>query len=792
MAQQPVDEPQASAAELREQIRGKWQIPLLILGVGCFVVAVLLLVYPSEPKINGETLLRQARVAFLAEDFGSTIRFCEKFRTNHPRHTSAGVVHELHGDASYQLSLAELDNELDFLAKAQISYRDALEFRPQDIPSPQILFKLGQVHERLGEFLEAASYYGRALENKLEGRLSIRRARIRALRAVQPKPLLDDALAEVAEIHKELGDGVADQQRQEIALIESDLLNAKGEYAKAEAILRSAGGRKIPKKFLLALAETQRLAGRHTDAIDTLNEALARKPADEQLDVQAFFMQGRVHYDMKHFEHALTWYGRTSNEYPATGEALAARLGIAETYLALGESLRASEVYASIAPELRKLRSGQNPWIDLNHARRILQDQRKIALLQGRLEDALKFVMLEESILRSPDEEVLEHKAQILSRVATLAAAKAVDPKLGDGARKQERLQAERAWQEAGDLYLRLAEEYHGQTRKEYPTDNWLAAKCFILAGAHERSAEVLERFTREQPRDSRVPEALLELARQYEVLGKWDEAIKALQTLRARSGSSLAGFEGLYRLGNSFTRKGPEFYDQAEEAFRSLTEDSNKIEPESLWYRNSLMQLGRLMFRRKDYDRAIITLNEYLQRYPNSPDTKSASYLVASSVRKQGLRALEKSAKTIRPVDRDAFVEIHRQKLQSAADQFKLLVPIYEQMPQDEMTSLGRQEYQDILFALADSLYELDRFEEAVKIYNVIVYQFQMDPCAMAAYVKLATAYQKMGHWDKAKAVFERAHWTLEKIPEGAFASRLGEPSKPYWENWIQVMQRD
>ena len=288
------------------------------------------------------------------------------------------------------------------------------------------------------------------------------------------------------------------------------------------------------------------------------------------------------------------------------------------------------------------------------------------------------------------------------------------------------------------------------------------------------------------------MPEALLELGRQWEVMGQWDKAIKTLQDLVMRAGNSLAGFEGHYRLGNAFTRKGPDFYDQAEEAYRKLTENSAKIEPESIWYRNSLMQLGRLLFRREDYDRAIMTLSEYIQRYPGTTDARSAACLLALSVRSQGLAALAKSARAVRSVDKEAFTEIHRQKLSSAVGQFERLKKIYEQMPQDRMTALGEQEYRDILFGLADSLYELDRFEEAVKIYNVIVYRFQLDPSAMAAYVKLVTIYESMGHKDKSKAVFERAGWTLEKIPESKFAARLGEPSKQYWENWIRTMQRD
>lgn len=807
MAQQPPTDQPVTAAQLRSQLADRWQIPLLLLGMVVFVPSVLFLaIRLGQEKVDPNVLLQRARDAGQAGNFAACDTLCDEFLKQFsadPSVAEAAIAEalELRGDANFAMAALHPDKEMDLLDKARRSFNDAAEHRPSGAPSPRLLLKMGRTYAALGDFEKAIVHYDRALENEIENRLEIHRDKIHALRSMEPEPLLDEALAEVAQIHKELGEQATDDQRRDVALIEADLLNAKGRYGEAEAILRKVAGQNMPKVFLLALADTQRLAGRHTDAIDTLFELLDRVPADEAqrsaeetIDAQAFQMQGRISFDMKNYERALHWFQRTATEYPGTETALAAKLGTAQTYLVLDESALAAEVYAEITPELRQMRPGQNRWIDLEASRAALRVQSDNARKTGRIDDALKFVMLEESLLRDPDEDVLLRKAGILAERAggLAAAAEALDAPPGAAEREGLRRQAERDWNEAGHLYLRVAEEFHGQTQKEYPNDLWEAGRCFILAGSHDRAVEALDRFVREQPTDTRVPQAQLEIARQYEVLGRLDEAVRVLQELRVASGDTLAGFEGLHRLGNIFVQMGPDFYDQAEEAYRGLVEDSTKVEPESLWYRSSLLQLGRLLHRRGDYDRAILALNEYMQRYPADPDAVSAACLIASSVRRQGLKALEKSQSAVRQADKDALLEIYRQKTGSAADQYRQLAKDYESLAPEAMTPLRQQEYCTVLFEQAECLIELGRLDEATALYNVVVYRFQMDPCVMAAYVRLAAAHEKAGHKDKARAVYERARWTLEKIPEEAFAMRIGEPSKQYWAHWIQTMQQN
>jgi tetratricopeptide (TPR) repeat protein len=816
---------QDAAPELpvRERLKGRWQIPLLALGLLSLVAAVAVLVArPRQERLSPQLLRERAEAALEAKDYRAADAAAARFLQDFPKDEAAGRMFEICGDANFEGAKLVEDGSGDYLKKAEKAYEAANAVRPGGVASPTILLKWGRTQQRLGDTKMALKCYDEALASAPEAAaaIEIHLEKVKSLRGQTPKADLKGALGEVAAtwksaatLEKERPGTEAAKAREDVALVEADILNELGRYDEAEGKLRAeikgAGGGRTSKQFLLALADTQRLAGRQTVALDTLDGLREVRtevggPGTTDIDAQAFLMRGRVFYELTNYEQALVWFERTVKEYPGTDEALAARLGQAETLVAQGEVARAAESYEAYlsaarraAEQDRKLRPGHvNGFIRLEAARRVLRVASEESVLRRQYETALDFVMIEESMLRTADRDVLGRKAALLCQVAQVAAAAATAPETSEASRTAERLKAERDWNEASAVYVRMAETFDARTQHEYPDDIWQATRCTLLAGAHEKAVELLARFAREQPRDWRVTQARLDLGLQDEVLGNWDEAVETFRKVAEQENKTPASYEAMYHLGQALERKGPDFYAQAETPFRDLIENSPGVDPAALWYQNSLLELGRLEFRRgqsepKMYEAVILRMNEYLQRYPKSPERLSAGYLAAAATRQLGLRALARSDAATRPAEKDAYREIYRQRLESAARQFERLAPQYEQAAGREMTPLADKEYRDVLFGLADSQFELGQFEEAVRTYNLIVHRFQTSPCAMSAYVQLAAAYEGLKRKDQASAVFERAKWTLEKIPDVDFAKEMGEPSKAYWQNWIKSMEQ-
>jgi len=814
MAQEPAMEQGSSEAAAADaapgpRLVGTWQIPLLMLSVVCFVAALLFAVLkPPSDDVGPEALARLAEAALASGDYVKADALCEQFLTEFPREVQAGRIQEIQGDANFALGAATFKQPQDFFKKAAQAYGGANSLTAGGLPSPSLLTKLGDTYRRLSStdtsrrlswIDEAVGWYDKALQSAPADPFLVHLAKIEALRDSRQDAYLKAALQQIELVRQTMPDLPADRQTT-LALHEAGILNAQGNHVAAERRLRDlldhSPDQISSARFLIELADTQRRAGHYTQALDTLqkviNEPSPRSPDTEHLRGQAFLLTARTFSEMANLDKALHWFQRTANEYPEAEESLAARLGIAETYLQLGELGSASKAYASVAEEIRKLPPGGNRWINIEAAKLVLANQSERSEKLGHYRDALQFVMLEESILANPDRNVRLNRARILLKLAQDAGQEA--EKLVDQpeAWKAKRLEAERAWREAGDDFLYVAEQFDGTTQKEYPDDLYQAAQCFVAAGAYGRAAEVHNRFLKEVPSDSRVPQARLELARQYEALRQWDRAIETLQTLTSANRNTLAAFEGTYLLGKIYFNQGPEFYPKAETEFRSLVE-SAQVDPKNRWYRQSLLELGRLLFRRRDYDQAIMRLSEYVLRYPDGPDTLSAKYLLASSVRHQGLAALARSREEVRPHEKEALRKIHDEKLRSAVEEYRRLIAQYEQMtepPSGSLDELRRQEYHNAMFELADSLYELGLTEEARQAYNTIVYRFESMPAVMQAYVRLMAIYQGLGQKDQLLAVLERARWTLEKIPAERFAEQTGGPSKAYWQDLLQKIR--
>lgn len=791
-----------SPGEMRARLGHLWQIPLLLAAMVCFAASVALLftsVVAREEKLTPEIVQALAEDALDAGRLAEADQHCETFLTYWPSDEAAARIYEIQGDANYRTARVTFEGELQYLKKAAEAYRNANDRRPDGLPSPTVLLKLGKVHRRFEkpeETRAAIDCYNTALQSAPADPLPIYQAKVEALRSLGGDENQQAALEVIRTARQSIQD-LRPGELVDLALEEADILSTLGRHDEAERLLTGLYQEETDvghsMRFLIQMALTQWNAGNHVQALDTLLSVIEDPTTDPNAEVlvpQAMLLAGRVSRDNYNSRDALHWFRRAATEYPESPEALAARLGMAETYLGLGEFDRAKAIYAEIGPQLRGLRPGQNPWVDMAAARAVLKAHVEVALMQDRLDDARELVMIEHSILYRPDRDVLARRAQILAAAAERLAQKAEALDRDDPQWLDLRRAAERDWREAGELFMRIAESFDGLTDRQYNEDLWLAIDAFRRAGAHEQAAEALQTFLKYVSNDdSRRPQAMLDLARQWQVIGRNDQAIETLQTLTEEHPSTLPGFEGYYLLGRALIRKGPEFYPQAEDAFLRLLENSD-VEPQSMWYQRCLLELGRLLHRQGKYDQAIIRLNEYIARLGDRGQVLSARYLLASSLRQQGIGALAAARDATRLADRQALRDLHRSKLQQAIEEFEAIIERYESLPAEAMDELHEQQYQASLFDLAACLHELGRIDEAVRVYNVIVYRFQTSPSVMSAYVKLADIYLAGGQNDEYAAVLERARWTLEKIPDQAFAARLGAPGKQHWLNWIQTMQ--
>lgn len=807
-------------ADIRQRLISHWHIPALVLSMAAFVAAAVFALLPREEPPQPAEILSQAEAALKNQRYILADHLAEEYLRQFP--VTDPLVHRIQGSSAYYLAMAATDEKerRKWLEKSRAAYAAALPLEKRRVPI-ETVERMGRIALALEEYAEAITHLESAIAYDPPQLVELELLRIGALEKLQPDDtdvLLQELARVTAEANKRLSatqrdlasaSGESESTVRRIAgrvvelkadlarlvVVEAAVLGRRDEYAKAEQRLREVlglcdEGESPSREVLLSLAEAQGGQGKWTEALDTLNAVLDMSAglASESADARAHLMKGRALYSQMNYDRAVEQFKLTAKLFPEAVEGLAARLGLAETFLALEDTARAQEVLAEVLPHVRQ--EGQkSDLIDLTAVRQMLRSQSEMNLIRGRPQDALEFVLLEETILPEPQRDVLMRKAALLEQVAQRHAALAEQAEPGSDEFTAMRLAAELKWRQAGDIYSEVAETFDATTQYDYGHSRWAATRAYMKAGAHARTAEMLKQFIMEQPLDSRVPQARLDLAREYEVLGQWEKAVETYRELIAENPNTLPGFEGRFRLAVALIGGGSAHYDEAEEQLLSLVERSDKVLPESIWYRRSLFELGRLMHLRGRHNETLMRLSEFVRRYPDDEQSLSARFLMVRSIRQQGLAALERSRTAEQVIERRAAAEISRQKLSSAVAEMRQLVGIYDELPSEARTPLALNEQRSLLFDLADTLLQLSRTDEAIAAYDEIVSRYQTSPAAMSAYSRLASEYRKLNKRDQLMAVLERARWTLEKIPEEAFAAEPGM-SRAFWQYWLETMQ--
>ncbi len=811
-------------ADLRQRFAAHWQIPLLAASLVALVLAGVLAALPRAEDVPPSDLLQRAEAALSEKRFVLADHLAEEFIRRYPEVAATEpLVHRIQGTAAFELALMTSDEaqRRDLLNKSRAAYSAAIAQEPGQQPPVAMLERLARSAMMLKQYDEAVKALEQAIAQDPPQVFALELMRIEALRKMEPVET-EAILADLAESRQAVARQLGVMQRDleataanatmarqrivdrmvelkddlaQLVVVESEVLSQQGDHEQAEQKLQKViddehADERTLRQVLLALAEAQGGQGKWTQVLDTLDEVLAMSAgtSSEAADARAHLMKGRAYYSQQNYDAAIDQYKLTASLFPSAAEGLAARLGMAEAYLVVDDADRAHDVLAKVVPEVRD-RAQVGELIDQAAVRQMLRVQVEMNLLRGNLANALRYVLLEEKLVPEPDRELLVRKAAVLNQVAEQQAVAAALAEPGSEEATDLRLSAERNWKQTGDIYSRIAETFDATTQYDYGHSRWAASRAYLQAGAHERTAAALKQFVAEQPLDNRVPQARLDLAREYEVLNRWEEAIGVYSSLVDESPSSLAGFEGRYRLAVALIRSGPDGYEQAEEELLGLVERSDQVLPESVWYRRSLFELGRLMHLRDRHDEALMRLSEFVQRYPNDEQCLSAQYLIAQSVRSQGLAALERSRTADQVLERKAAAEIAAQKLNHAVAEMQRLVDVYERIEPDALTPLAASEQRTLLFDLADTLSRLNRAEDAIAIYDQIVVRYQTSPAAMSAYSRLAAEYRKIGRRDQLMAVLERARWTLQKISDDSFAAEPGM-SRAFWEYWLETMQ--
>jgi tetratricopeptide (TPR) repeat protein len=767
-----------------------WQLPLLLFSLCLFGYAGYLFVDPKAgptiaERIEGaQALIRQERGEAAIEVLNKLLP--EK-KLDKPRQ---GVVHLLLAEA---LEVGQREKKVDLLSNhEQIITQTKIAETCETPLSAADHRRLGASYERLSKPTDAIASYRHAMALDADRELALHKKVIELL--------IDDNQAAAAseELEKYLAIvDVADAERSWALGLKAQILIDEEKFTEARALLGKAQklaaltDQSNQGELAYRLGYAAMKTGDDAEAERNFLQARQLLGVSNPLDADAAFALGKLALGARQYDQANAYLQAVIVSHPDSKVMPLARLQRALVRVARGDDEAALEDFTAIVKQIDakpSLARVKEPALEA------LRDAETLMGDRGNLNGAIEVLSHEQTLEPAPPPPFFQRLAKVLEARAGQLAEEAEGLKDADKLRKQD--QYRQTLGRAGSAWVAFSRKQTLKDDQGYAEALWRGIDCYDRAGDTPASISALELFVAERPDDSLAPDALLRLGRTYQALGLFDKAIAAFQRNQFRYPNSLAASKSSVPLAQAFIAKGPENYSKAESTLIGVVDNNPLLTPESTEFRQAVLELGQLYYRTARFEEAVARLEEFSNRYPEDPRRSQLRFLMADSYRKSagslGERLAAIDAGKLDPtanggklVDRVEMVVARRDRLRKSKALYDEVVALGgDKMPSADIEQL----YLKLAhFYRADCLFDLQEYDDAIKLYDLAARRYQTDPGALAAYVQIVNAYVALGKPTEAGAANERAKWMLKRIPPEAFASeRAFNISRQYWEQWL------
>lgn len=710
---------------------------------------------------------------------------------------------EAWGVASYALGVVEARQAEQALGATQrdlylIAARYLDEARDRGFPRHRqeaAILLLGKCLYSSGQFTASRSVLEEALKQNPREKANIHRLLAGAY-LNGAKPLFQKALAHNA---LALGDStLSADARNEVLLQRVEILVRMGKHADALAALDRlpAGVRQRPEALLLrgwSLAEEARkladAKGPPKAAAESrrrLQAALGALRAAQTRDTLASHVSGPAMYligvclDLSgDAKAALEQFRHTIRQHGGSAEALAAGLRSAELLRRLGRHREALAAYREVLTAAGVMDTYSNPWVSWDDLRRRVLEAYRSFCDQRDFAAALQLAMLRSSLFTQVLTLQLAAEAyQAWGRNLIAQAEAQPDRKAAPLLRRGREL-----LRRAGSCHAQLAQLHLAD--REYADDLWNAAEAYLQGQDFQAAVKVLREYLKNESR-RRYCQALVNLAEALLAVGRVDEALASLRECIQAHPRDPASFRARLLASKAYLEKG-----QYQAAKKLLAENlrGDLLAPESVEWRDSLLELGRVLYSEGRFSEALGPLEEAAARYPDSPQTAECRYLAAGCHRLRARQLQEQSYKERLPSVRQAHDQHRSEALQSALQRYESLRDdLDRRRAQRELGPLEEAILRNCVLFIGAALYELGRYEASAEASLAAANRYYGEPASLEAYVQAARAFRRMGRTNQARTAIDQAKVALARIKDGP---RFVETTNYSKQQWAEVLDR-
>lgn len=505
---------------------------------------------------------------------------------------------------------------------------------------------------------------------------------------------------------------------------------------------------------------------------------------------------------------------RVRRQFRTEPEGTLAAIDLCVMQLNAKEHRQAAETLRQLLSQATRDEDYHNPWISLDDLRRFIEQTEHQFVEQKAFDAAL--YLAESPPTWIPAWQLCQWRAEAYSARAVDAESKAIaTPEEADSLRKAARADRRSAGDQRAELAkLRIA-------TRNYIDDLWNSSQEYLAGQDYVRAIEMIRMYLTNEVKRRR-PEALISLGESQFALYRIDDAIASYQECIKANPKHPSTYRARILASQAFAEKGELA------AAKTLLSDNvhhDDLSPQSIEWRDSLFLLGNLQHREgveseaksrelgideqdplkvkagfkeleKSHEaflRAAADLTRAVARYPDAPQATRARFLIAESNRLASLLPRKRLRESGVEATRSTLVSQLQQSLTSATEQYDLLITRLTQSQEPVGHSLvEKQMLRNCYFAKSDCLFELGRYEDAIKAYSAATNRYQHEPEALNAYVQIARCHRLLGKPSDSRGTLEQAKVVLNRIRAEADFVRTTPYTREEWREiltWLASM---
>lgn len=525
------------------------------------------------------------------------------------------------------------------------------------------------------------------------------------------------------------------------------------------------------------------------EALSDIREVLLAPSTTADVRRQAAFLTGETLRYLDRTTEAISTLSGVRQRNPESAESVAAGLAEAEIQLSKENLNDALETVRHVVGDMGDVRLYDERWLPLSELRRRLLLLGRSMRDQGEFEASNRLASYLPPVF--PISDAVRMEAETFETWA--AKLEKEPPATTARARDRHRRQVDAKYQMAGDKYRELARLELRSA--EYPSILWQAIECYRKASQLDQANDLLKTYLQFEERPKR-PRALLALGQNYLNAGRWDEVILPLERCLLEYPDHPSSYNARLVMARALTEK--QQLEKATEALMANLYDGS-LKPDSQLWRDSLFELGNVIYRRGDqlflegeliapgdwkeklaklessnaeFIAATDRLSEAVSRYDRDKRSLEARYAIGRAYRSAAMfpkLMLDSGQVTIDAVRRKLLLERRRLLESSLAGYRNLRQALGE--AQDLMSAADNSQalLRNCFFGEADVLFELGEYDEAIAAYRNVGNRYMNEPEALEALVQIAECFRALGQEDQAKRTLTQAEQLLSRIPPEA-----------------------